>query len=412
VSADVETTLDECLARLDRGENLDACLAAFPALAADLRPLLEMAGGLRAAAPPRASREAVAAGKQRVMVAFAAKPPAHVIPASTIWQNLAGALRHALRPPGPTPSWYALRFALAIFVVLGFGTTGAVAVSAHSLPGDVLYPVKQSIENFRLVLTLDGPSRQRLETQFESERLLEVQALLQLRRQQSVEFAGVLRAMGDNGNWVVGPFGIQVHEGTLVSGRPVLGSRVVVEARIQSDGTLLALRVTQAEAHGHEPEHRSGPDQTQFVSPLPATPPTLESEHEESPGAEDDHVEEPGHQSERQAAPTIGAYEAPLSEPETDHDATPTVQPRARSSTSPTHQAEPTGISHDTGPAAAPTPTREPSHASTPAAGPQDHVGAPTEQPPHQDPAPHPSDEPRHSEPSPDDGSGGPEGRH
>ena len=102
MSADFETTLDECLVRLDRGENLDACLAAFPGLAADLRPLLEMASGLRAAAPPRAGVEAVAAGKQRVMAAFAAQLPSQVTSAVNLWQNLAEAVRKTFQSAAPS----------------------------------------------------------------------------------------------------------------------------------------------------------------------------------------------------------------------------------------------------------------------------------------------------------------------
>jgi hypothetical protein len=258
------------------------------------------------------------------------------------------------------------------------------------LPGDALYPVKQSIEGLRLTFTFDDPSRQRLESEFAGQRLLEVQSLIQLRREERVEFTDVLHAVGDNGYWVVGPFAVQTNDSTVMVGRPALGSRVLVEARVRNDGTLLALRVTEAAEHGHDPEHPAGSDQTQFISPLRTAPPAHEPEHEALPGATDAHSEEPGDPVEHWAAPTSPADD------ETDHSSPSPVPLSVPNAAVPPHHAESTEVPHDMRRVASPTPQRAPSHGS-----------APTDQPPHPDPTPQPQEEPRHSEPAPNhDGDG------
>ena len=42
-----DKVLDECVDRINRGETLDECLAAYPEHAAELKPLLEAAFGIR-----------------------------------------------------------------------------------------------------------------------------------------------------------------------------------------------------------------------------------------------------------------------------------------------------------------------------------------------------------------------------
>jgi hypothetical protein len=71
---DFDTTLDECLARLQAGESLEACLGHYPANAEDLRPLLLAALEVRnmPILPPTA--EARERGRERVRAASARQP--------------------------------------------------------------------------------------------------------------------------------------------------------------------------------------------------------------------------------------------------------------------------------------------------------------------------------------------------
>jgi hypothetical protein len=379
MSADFETALDECLARLASGESADACLNAYPALADELRPLLALAGGLRAAPAPRARPQAVAAGKQQVLAAFVAQPPRQAA-AQGIAARLAGMIRI-----GPQANRrYVLRFALGILLALTFGTTGAVAASSGSLPGDTLYPVKQSVETLRLALSLDSQSRQALENQFDDRRLVEVQALLQLRRQATAEFEDVLQAIGDNGWWTVGPFAVQVDAGTVILGRPKPGARVQVQVSIRGDGTLAALRIREETGHANEPEHHSGMDGLQFGSPLPTSLPVHDLEHAAYPTRTGIHEAEPEHGLEHEAAPVPQDDPAPAVTRE-NHDS-PAAQPDRPPPALPTDHPEPTAAptarpAHDAEPAS------EPSHQPAPTA-PAQHQLAPTSEPSHRAPAP------------------------
>ena len=366
MAADFEAVLDECLARIESGESAETCLRAYPALADELRPLLAMARGLRTVPAPRARPEAVAAGKQRVLAAFSAERSRRGAPSNPL-QRLAARLAGILRFGPVTHSRYALRFALGILIALGLGTTSAVAASARSLPGDVLYPVKQSVESLRLALAFDSQSKQALKTQFDSQRLLEIQSLVQMRRQTTVEFEDMLQAIGDNGWWTIGPFAVQVNDGTVVLGQPQPGGRVRVQVRIQENGTLAALHVS--EETDHSAEHQSGLDGMQFASPIPAATPTHEAEHEllttethqEDTEDKRDHEIEPEHDLQgHHPAPTATAAIRPT-------QAVPTVQDTPL----PTQRLEPTAA-----PTAMPAqpmePTAEPEH-QEPAHMPQEH---------------------------------------
>jgi hypothetical protein len=88
----------------------------------------------------------------------------------------------AERKPSPWARWApAIRVAefaaavLAIFV-LGFGSF-AVTTSADALPGDWRYPVKRTVEDVRYTFAFSEGAKQRLDIQYASNRLTEVQKL-------------------------------------------------------------------------------------------------------------------------------------------------------------------------------------------------------------------------------------------
>ncbi len=78
-----------------------------------------------------------------------------------------------------------------------------VAASAAALPGDMLYPLKRTVEEARLVLTTDRDS---LSKQLEQERRSEVAALLLTGGEAEVEFAGPIESIGQ-GRWQVAGLG-------------------------------------------------------------------------------------------------------------------------------------------------------------------------------------------------------------
>jgi len=74
VTRDLTLALDESLALLQTGQaTLEECVARYPKLAADLRPLLETAMHVSDLAAPTASPAAFADGRQRMLAALAEK---------------------------------------------------------------------------------------------------------------------------------------------------------------------------------------------------------------------------------------------------------------------------------------------------------------------------------------------------
>jgi hypothetical protein len=170
-----------------------------------------------------------------------------------------------------------LRSAIALLVVLVIGGATATSVAADALPGESLYPIKRAWENARLFLTVDDEAHQELEDELAGERIQEIQELIRLGRQETVTFANVVQAM-DNQTWQIGGLLVRLDDKTEFDGQVSLGWKVEVQARIQNDGTLKALRVrvqTGPEGPHHSPypgpgsTHRPMPSSTDHPSTRP-----------------------------------------------------------------------------------------------------------------------------------------------
>ena len=82
---------------------------------------------------------------------------------------------------------YAL--ALAVIVLFTVSSTGVAYASQSSLPGDFLYPVKLSIEDARLSVSLSPVGDARLRKEFARERLEEIQSLVAAERYDQLSAA-------------------------------------------------------------------------------------------------------------------------------------------------------------------------------------------------------------------------------
>jgi hypothetical protein len=383
VSADIEIVLDECLAQVDRGASLEASLGDHAALAPELRPLLALAADLRAMPPPRASTQAVADGKQRMLAAFAAQNRAQPA-AKPILVGLADQIRTFLRLGQNTDAKRFMPFAVATLLVLVLGTTGALAAaSTSSLPGDALYPVKQSVEGLRLAFTFDGQARQDLAGELNAERLQEIQRLLALRRQGIVEFDGLLQAQAGN-QWIVSGLALHLGDGTVIEGWPAVGMRIWVRVQVGSDGTLTATRVRLAGSGAEAPGGA-------FVSPLASPTPVPTA----TPTATQSPTPQPGSWVPNSPMPTHRPAYGPWAGDWQTHEPTPAGWPSHDGpGTWETDHAEATpGATHDAtsakhaNPTAWPTRstmlTRQPQHESPPTEPARQWL--PTSQPPHHD---------------------------
>lgn len=86
----------------------------------------------------------------------------------------------------------------AAILTVGLLGTAAVAASASSLPGDILYPVKRAVERIELTIHRDPASRARLHLEFAQRRLAELSALLAERRiGQTVDVGAEMSAYRD-----------------------------------------------------------------------------------------------------------------------------------------------------------------------------------------------------------------------
>jgi len=86
----------------------------------------------------------------------------------------------------------------AAILTVGLLGTAAVAASASSLPGDILYPVKRAVEKVELSIHRDPSSRARLHLEYAQRRLAELSALLAERRiGQTVDVGAEMSAYRD-----------------------------------------------------------------------------------------------------------------------------------------------------------------------------------------------------------------------
>ncbi len=144
--ATIEEIVEQCLHRLDAGEDVAACLREYPDQRDVLAPLLEVAAELRHLPPVRLPEHVRTAAWLRVRVALADQAVNHGRwPMPRRWVGL------HLR---------AISVVLALLLLLG--TVGGTVVAAQqSLPGARLYGVKRASETVRLQLTV-GPAQQAL----------------------------------------------------------------------------------------------------------------------------------------------------------------------------------------------------------------------------------------------------------
>src|SRR5262245_47225312 len=242
---DLAEALDNAILGLANGASLETVLAAEPAHAAQLRPLLLAALAAGAGSSLSGVPSGAQASSRSQFLAVAAERRAAVV--SVVPTR--GGRRAGLRAGLGTGSQVLARGAAVALVVLGglgLGGYGAVAASAQSLPGDLPSGVKRTEEQAELLLAAGAASRARLQTEFDDRHLREAQAVASAGRQVAVDFTGILISMeGLQGqHWLVSGVAVLVGPQVPVMGTPRLGGRVRIEGTVQSAGLVQAERVT------------------------------------------------------------------------------------------------------------------------------------------------------------------------
>ncbi len=155
--------VEDCLHRLDRGEDLLAVLADYPGYQEKLKSLLLVAMASRSFPVPVPNHTAQRLGKNhlleemeqlRLQGAFRKSP--QIPPGARLMSNLVGVYRSRV-VSRLAPSYRLAMVALVLVMSGGFLTLNT---SASSQPGDVLYNLKLGIERVQLALPFNAESRQ------------------------------------------------------------------------------------------------------------------------------------------------------------------------------------------------------------------------------------------------------------
>jgi hypothetical protein len=249
---------DNCLNALAAGASLDDCLAHYPALRDELRSLIKVAGTAQAmGASATVPQPAEMSSRAKFLAGGAQLRPASLPRRAGWW---------------PVPR-AAVALAVLVFVVAGTG--GVVAASAQSLPGDVLYGVKRTVEQTQLLFTLDEDSRSQLQGEFDERRVVEAQTVTMQKRTTRVEFSGRVESM-EGERWSVRHITVLLSPETRVEGEPSLGASVEVSGTSQEDGTVLASLIAVTDAGAPVIPMRPTPtaSATTRVVPTSTPPPT------------------------------------------------------------------------------------------------------------------------------------------
>jgi hypothetical protein len=138
MSLDLDSILDDCLARLAQGETLSTCLARYPGQAAELEPLLQAATRLQTGTLPAPSARFRAQARTQLYAHMQA---------------------HPRQGRGPLPRFSpGLRLASALATLLLAFTLTGTALAQSALPGEGLYSWKLASEQVWRAVSLDPVS--------------------------------------------------------------------------------------------------------------------------------------------------------------------------------------------------------------------------------------------------------------
>ena len=217
--------LETCLQALEKGETLDAAVGRFPALAADLRPMLEASRHARTLAGSPVPDVVQRRARSRLL-------------------QRAAEMREAKRAPRRTWLYNFRPVAVTLMLALFFlSSTGLVRASSVALPGDNLYPVKRTWEDVRLAFAFSPQEHKTLELGYETERQEEINELLTEGRAEPISFSGYVTAQVE-GQWSVSGILVTITPQTVLPGEPItVGMAVTVNGMTTLDGSVDAQRI-------------------------------------------------------------------------------------------------------------------------------------------------------------------------
>ncbi|MGA2505817.1 MAG: DUF5667 domain-containing protein [Anaerolineales bacterium] len=218
----LQDALETCLQRMAQGETLDSLLGRYPGLAVQLSPLLKAAAHARSVRRESLPSSALARQRSRGL-----------------------ALAAELRPRKNRPLllrgfWRISLTALSVIAILVLSSNGLLDASAHSIPGDTLYPLKRSVESTQLHLTSDPAEKEVLEQTFSERRVDETRSLITIRRSESVEFTGIVSSQTDV-EWIVSGIPVVITSDTDMDDGIIVGDEIDVRGSTNPAGDVEAI---------------------------------------------------------------------------------------------------------------------------------------------------------------------------
>ena len=228
--------LENCLEDIEAGKSIETILAWYPDLKAELRPLLEASmlarNSRKLAVPDDVKRR----GRVRLLQYAAEMRESKINP------------QHRR-----IPVYSRAVITLALVVGLVLTSTGFVSASSGALPGDQLYPIKRTWEGMRLFFVSNPQERDLLESQFEQERLNEIDELLGKKQAAPITFTGLVTRQTD-GQWVVSGIPVLVSSTTNPSMTDIsAGAPVMIMGNTSSNGIVEAQKVQLLQPGGPLP---------------------------------------------------------------------------------------------------------------------------------------------------------------
>jgi hypothetical protein len=228
--------LDACLQRMEHGEPLDSVLAGYPQQDAELRPLLITAVCARSADRESIPRPILLRQRSRGL--------------SLAADLRLGKIRYKVHRRFFRPALAVL----LVIVILVMSSNGILVASAHSIPGDSLYPLKRSVESTQLQLVSDLAQRQVLEQTFSERRVEETKSLITIRRIEDVDFTGVVtRQSGDE--WLVSGIPVVINDHVNLDEGIEIGDDIDVHGSTDPAGTVKAIHLSLAKVSRADDNH-------------------------------------------------------------------------------------------------------------------------------------------------------------
>ncbi|MFQ5867614.1 MAG: DUF5667 domain-containing protein [bacterium] len=175
----IEEILDICLEKIGEGIPLEEVLRRYPDYAHEVKELLAIARDIKDTPSPEPSERGMASCLVKLGEALQLqkeKPPKAKIPRLLYF---------------PSPAWAK---ALVFIVIIIFISWGTVTLSANSLPGDFLYPIKLITEQVKFFLIANPEGKVELRLIYSEERMQELVRHLDKKRELNTQ---LLKAMLD-----------------------------------------------------------------------------------------------------------------------------------------------------------------------------------------------------------------------